>query len=126
MTAMTCPFCASPLETNLGTHHYTACGLPNIWLEDVTIRTCHGCTSGNGVELPDLQGLHLILAAHILKKSSRLTRAESRFLRKTLAWTPSNITTNAPNPEPAAPIKVQRLQDHWSRPVSPTAFITCC
>lgn len=86
MKTATCPFCGSNLEKAVGTYHYKASGLPNVWLEGVVLRTCTGCDEGSGVEIPDLGGLHTVLADYLIHQKARLAGYEIRFLRKTLGW----------------------------------------
>ena len=86
MTTSNCPFCGTALEKHVGTYHFKACGLPYVWLEGVVIRTCSGCEEGGGVEIPDLAGLHTVLADYLIHQKARLANYEIRFLRKTLGW----------------------------------------
>lgn len=86
MKSSACPFCGATIEKLVGTHHYKACGLPNVTLEGVVIRRCTGCEEGGGVEIPDLGGLHTLLADHLIHQKVRLSNFEIRFLRKTLGW----------------------------------------
>lgn len=86
MTTATCPFCGASVEKHVGDFHYKACGLPEVWLEGVVIRTCTGCTEGGGVEIPDIAGLHTVLAGYLIQQKARLAHFEVRFLRKTLGW----------------------------------------
>ncbi len=86
MTTSTCPFCGSALAKTVGSYHYKASGLPYVWLEEVVIRTCPGCEEGGGVEIPDLAGLHTVLADYLIHQKVRFESFEIRFLRKALGW----------------------------------------
>ena len=86
MKTSTCPFCGSALDKTVGTYHYKACGLPDVWLEGVVLRVCPGCTEGHGVEIPDIAGLHKVLADYLIHQKARLASFEIRFLRKVLSW----------------------------------------
>lgn len=86
MSISTCPFCGSTLVKRVGTFNYKACGLPDVWLEGVVISDCPGCKDGGGVEIPDIAGLHAVLADYLIHQKARLASFEVRFLRKTLGW----------------------------------------
>ncbi len=86
MKTPTCPFCEGILSKRVVDHHYKASGLPYVWLESVVVRTCMGCEEGGGVEIPDLVGLHTVLADYLIHRKVRFESFEIRFLRKTLGW----------------------------------------
>lgn len=62
--------------------HYTASGLPNVWL----LNGFHRETTpyGEGVRIEDIDGLHRTLAHALATAKSAFTGAELRFLRKYL------------------------------------------
>src|SRR5690606_8452585 len=60
---------------------YEECGLPNVTLVGVPARKCRECGCVR-VRIPGIEGLHRTLALTVLRKQSRLTGAEVRFLRK--------------------------------------------
>lgn len=63
-------------------HHYTECGLDNVWLSNGyrTKQTGYGAA----VAIEDADGLHAALAANLIQKRGRLTGKEFRFLRLVL------------------------------------------
>jgi putative zinc finger/helix-turn-helix YgiT family protein len=82
---MRCPTCDGELTITHGRHHYTASGLPNVYLHGVETRSCAACGTCD-VAIPGLLRLHRALALSFAKKRARLTGAEIRFLRKHLGW----------------------------------------
>jgi putative zinc finger/helix-turn-helix YgiT family protein len=82
---MKCHECGGELDITKGTHHYTASGLPNVYLDGVDIRTCPACGTSE-VVIPRLAHLHRTIALIIAKSRSRLTGADIRFLRKHIGW----------------------------------------
>lgn len=63
--------------------HYTACGLPNIWLENGYTETF----AEDGTAFFNITGireLHTAIAQHLTAKDAPLTGAEFRFLRAEL------------------------------------------
>ncbi|MCL2779186.1 MAG: hypothetical protein FWD73_14400 [Polyangiaceae bacterium] len=63
-----------------GVHLYTECGLDNVILYGVEIRTCPHC-GAKEVPLPNAAGLHRCIAMAIVHKRARLSGREVRFLR---------------------------------------------
>ena len=63
-------------------YHYVESGLPNVWLSNgyVVKKTSYGEALG----ITDVQGLHDTIGKALAEKSSPLTGAEFRFLRKEL------------------------------------------
>lgn len=64
-------------------YHYHESGLPNIILKGVTVRRCPACNEFE-VVIPRVTELHQIIALAVVRKTTRLTGAEVRFLRKFL------------------------------------------
>lgn len=64
-------------------YHYTACGLKNVTLVGIEVRTCTTCGWRVAV-IPNVDGLHKVLAQALVEKKSRLIGGEYRFLRKHL------------------------------------------
>lgn len=63
--------------------HYTACGLPNIWLANGFSETLD--ESGNSFfHITGIRDLHTAIAQHLTSKDAYLTGAEFRFLRSEL------------------------------------------
>jgi|GEM_PF-605802 len=73
----------------MAAYHYTLCGLDNVWLENgySTKTTRHG----KAVSVQDVDGLHTLLAAKLVEKTSALTGKEFRFLRVQLGLTQEGL-----------------------------------
>ena len=79
---MKCSQCSSSnLDEVKIDHPYDECGLPNVTLVDVTARKCRDCGTVR-LKIPAIEELHRALLMMVLRKNSRLTGAEVRFLRK--------------------------------------------
>ncbi|MEW6684455.1 MAG: type II TA system antitoxin MqsA family protein [Nitrospirota bacterium] len=79
---MTCPQCGQPLPRPevVRLYHYRESGLDNVYLKDITT---YRCACGERViKIPAVEHVHDAIAAELLSKSSLLTGAEFRFLRK--------------------------------------------
>lgn len=84
--AMKCFECGvGKMSTNSDAYRYYESGLPNVILHGVTVHRCKEC-GAEYVSIPDLEGLHRILALAIISQDGRLSPAEVRYLRKTLGW----------------------------------------
>jgi len=66
-------------------YRYYECGLPNVILIGATVHRCKHC-GAEYVSIPDMEGLHRVLAMAIVNRDGRLTSSEIRFLRKSLGW----------------------------------------
>ncbi len=82
---MNCHECGHTMTTQRTSLKYDASGLPGITLENIEVRRCVGCGETEWV-IPRMEQLHALIAATILRKPSRLTPQEIRFLRKHLGW----------------------------------------
>jgi len=60
-------------------HHYTECGLPNVWL--VNGYQPLSTPYGDGVMVENVEDLHRAIASHLVTRASPLAGAEFRFLR---------------------------------------------
>lgn len=60
-------------------HHYTQCGLANVWLENGY--TEKKTPYGKAVAIEDADGLHQVLALGLIEKKGRITGKELKFLR---------------------------------------------
>ena len=85
MKTRKCRDCQGELVTSRENHRYTASGLPNVVLVDVEIRRCRECGTAE-VVIPRMEELFRTIALAVIKKPSRLSGAEVRFLRKQLGW----------------------------------------
>jgi putative transcriptional regulator len=63
-------------------HHYTGCGLRNVYLKSGYRQ--HKTPYGDGVAIDDVEGLHRAIALHLVGCKKRLSGSEFRFLRKEL------------------------------------------
>jgi DNA-binding transcriptional regulator YiaG len=81
----TCNNCERPFETWIASaeqrYHYTESGLDNVWLEGITVYSCPNCEV-ESADIPDLEGLHRLLAKDIILTPLPMRGAELRFLRK--------------------------------------------
>lgn len=79
---MKCAQCGEGvLEQVTVDHPYDECGLPNVRLIGLPVQKCTACGTLR-IRVPAIEALHRALAVVVLKKRSRLTGAEARFLRK--------------------------------------------
>jgi len=67
------------------TYLYKESGLPNVVLVGVEVRRCPSC-GHHELVLPRVTELHRTLAHALLRKSSRLSGPEIRYLRKYIGW----------------------------------------
>lgn len=81
----TCNNCQRLFETWIASaehrYHYTESGLDNIWLEGVTVHSCPNCEV-ESADIPDLEGLHNLIAKFIILTPLPMRGVELRFLRK--------------------------------------------
>lgn len=70
-------------------HHYTECGLDNVWLSNGyrTKQTGYG----TAVAVDDADGLHAALATNLIQKRGRSTGKEFRFLRLVLGLSQGGV-----------------------------------
>ena len=69
--------------------HYTACGLPNVWLENGY--TKKETKYGVAISVKDIDELHKLLATKLVEKKGLLTGYEFRFLRVQLGLTQEGL-----------------------------------
>ena len=83
---MICPDCRNSemIETR-ETIRYDESGLKNIVLNDIKVRSCPKCAS-KLVSIPNIEGLHKVLAVELITQQERLSAEEIIFLRKYLGW----------------------------------------
>ncbi len=79
---MRCPNCRREMDYSVGEHHYTECGLENVYLRDVEIWRCP--CGEEVVSIPAMPELHRLIAQWLIRKQDLLTGAEIRFLRKSM------------------------------------------
>lgn len=79
---MKCVNCGKVLRaTRPKTYTYRESGLEAVLLTGIRVYVCPGC-EGQYPEIPNIVGLHQVIASHLSRKAAPLTGAEFRFLRK--------------------------------------------
>ncbi len=99
-------------------HHYTACGLDNVWLESGY--RIHQTPYGKAIAVEDVDGLHRLLATTIAQAEGRLSGREFRFLRVQLGLTQAGLGKLLDVSENAVSLwerkdSVPAVYDHWLR-----------
>lgn len=88
---MICPQCNHDMTVVKGAcWHYTESGLPNVHLVNVTAYRCSHCDE-QAVDIPNMDGLHRVIARDIAIQAARLQPAEIRYLRSTLDLTEEQL-----------------------------------
>ena len=80
---MKCIECGAQMDMRRENYRYDSCGLPGITVRDVEVSRCPECGELE-VAIPNIEGLHRVIAQSVAKKHDRLTFLEVRFLRKGL------------------------------------------
>jgi putative zinc finger/helix-turn-helix YgiT family protein len=87
-----CYECGKLMKEKTVTHHYTECGLQNVYLEGVLEFTCEHC--GNSfVDIPEPTELHIVLSTALSNRPERLIGPEIRFLRKEVGMTQKSFAS---------------------------------
>lgn len=76
-----CAGCGRVMKKKTVNHHYTECGLDNVYLMGVDVYDCPACGE-NYMHLPGPVHLHIVLAIGLALKDEPLRGSEIRFLRK--------------------------------------------
>ncbi len=79
---MRCPNCNNEMSCKLGEYHYLESGLENVYLLGVELWSCP--CGEEAVGIPNVPGLHEVIAHEIVHKKSFLSGPEIRFLRKAM------------------------------------------
>ena len=82
---MKCLDCGHDMKTAKKNIRYTAGGLPQVVLGNISVSSCPEC-GYEEVALPHIEDLHKALATVMAQKQARLTGSEIRFLRTYLGW----------------------------------------
>ena len=69
-------------------YHYTECGLPNVWIQGVHLVDDHGEET---IRIPNIYGLHTLIAQGIVGSEGSLTGPELRFLRTEMGMTQAQL-----------------------------------
>ena len=86
---MKCFECGKEMVETRETVHDHQLGLPNVVLLNVPVRHCK--CGERDVVFPQIARLHRLLAKTLIRKNTRLTAQEVRFLRKYLGWSSSDL-----------------------------------
>jgi len=83
---MRCPNCeAAEMAEARENYLYSESGLSNVTLAGIVVRKCSAC--GNVMpKIPNIEGLHDVIAHVLINKPERLVGQEIVFLRKYLGW----------------------------------------
>ena len=81
--AIQCSNCGFNAPLEVRTYHYTASGLPNVFLQGVEVADCPNCGNSD-VIIPRPLKVHRAIASALTKSPRRLTGPQARFLRKHL------------------------------------------
>jgi len=90
---MKCVQCGAKVVSRRENCAYDSAGLPDVTLLGVEMRRCPRCAEYE-VVIPRIEELHQRIAAEIIRKRSRLTPAEIRFLRKSLGWSGADLAAH--------------------------------
>ncbi len=69
-------------------HHYTECGLPEVWVECLCTRDDAGEKT---IIIPNVNSLHTLIAQKIVLSEGALTGPEIRFLRTEMGMTQTQL-----------------------------------
>jgi putative zinc finger/helix-turn-helix YgiT family protein len=103
------------MDTKIGPHNYSECGLANVILVNVEMSRCRDCGETE-VAILNVEGLHRAMAHAIIRKRARLVSQEIRFLRKYLGWSGVDFARHIG----VAPETVSRWEQ-GTNPMGPTA-----
>ena len=91
---MRCSVCErTELVEQVRNYHYRECGLDNVILAGITVRSCPEC-GALAPKIPRIEALHDRIAHALIMKEERLTPAEIVFLRKSLGWSGTLFADN--------------------------------
>lgn len=82
---MRCLQCGTEMIEGREDFPYKGAGLPGVILLDMEVSRCPACEEWE-VSIPCIEDLHRLLAEIVIRKPSRLTPEEIRFLRTFLGW----------------------------------------
>jgi len=82
---MKCTECGTPMKTRKENCRYEECGLKYVTLVGVEVSRCPKCDNYE-ISIPQIEGLHRLIARALIDKVTRFTGDEIRFLRKSLGW----------------------------------------
>ena len=90
---MKCDICQGKITTKTKqTHHYTECGLDNVYLKNVDVRVCESCGEKN-LRISGILELHETIARGVGLQPCPLRGQDVRFLRKQLGYSAKEWAT---------------------------------
>lgn len=87
---MKCTACGTAMKTRKESYRYDECGLKYVTLVGVQVSRCPKCDNYE-ISIPQVEGLHRLIARVLIEKVTRITGDEIRFLRKSLGWSGANF-----------------------------------
>ena len=85
-----CLQCGSMMRKTIDDYRYIDCGLKNVALKNIEIFVCTQCDE-NEIAIPDMGGLHNLIATTVASQPSRLLPEEIRLLRTHLGFSGVNF-----------------------------------
>lgn len=89
----TCVHCGGTCTAEAGRWHYVECGLDNVWLNGVEVRTCGSCDR-RSVVIPGILKLHEDIARVLVRQPEKLRGAELAFLRQYLGLSKADLAAS--------------------------------
>src|SRR5688572_4662111 len=86
---MKCFSCGGRMVASRESYDYRSCGLP-VTLQDVRVSRCEECGE-HEVSLPRIEELHRLIARNVIRKPTRFSPEEIRFLRKWLGYSGADL-----------------------------------
>lgn len=82
---MKCLSCHKNMKKTIQDYRYVDCGLKNIILKDIVVYTCETCDEED-IGIPNVEGLHDLIATTLALQERRLLPEEIRFIRTHLGF----------------------------------------
>jgi putative zinc finger/helix-turn-helix YgiT family protein len=80
---MKCDQCKGETTIERRRHHYTECGLDNVYLDNIEVRVCPAC-GHYSPRIPRINDLHAVIGQAVALQNVQLSGKEVRFLRQHL------------------------------------------
>lgn len=112
---MKCMECGGTMTTRRENHKYDMCGLPGVVLKGLAVSRCPECGEVE-VAIPNIEGLHRVMAQALARKREKFVPAEVRYLRKWLGFSGVDFASHMG----VEPETVSRWEQ-GGRPMSATA-----
>jgi putative zinc finger/helix-turn-helix YgiT family protein len=94
ITTSKCYDCGELMEGRVENYKYSECGLSSVVLKSILVFRCKTC----GAVVPQITAagcLHTGIAVHLLRKETRLSGEEVRFLRKAVGYSATELAKMA-------------------------------